>query len=175
MQNEPGGETEVQGGQKLSLEQIRAMLAASQIEHIARHSRSEVYAWVGRKLREQNRGQQAREPEGSTADLCSRDDRTEVMRFIGQHTRLDEVHDSPQCQRAVLSTAGSVRHGFGMVIAIAWNTQPAFEGDAKTASPSDRTRLHIAFGVVSILASVSLHLMRFSVFSAVSTPSSESR
>ena len=43
----------MQGGEKLSLEQIRALLKASQEVRFAGHRRAEVYAWVGKTLREQ--------------------------------------------------------------------------------------------------------------------------
>jgi len=42
----------MQGGEKLSLEQIRALLAASQEVRITGHSRGEIYDWAGATLRE---------------------------------------------------------------------------------------------------------------------------
>ena len=44
----------MQGGEKLSLEQIRALLEASQEVRFGGHSREEIYAWVGKTLREQD-------------------------------------------------------------------------------------------------------------------------
>jgi hypothetical protein len=51
----------MQGGEKLSLEQMRALLVASQEVRFAGHSRAEVYAWIGKTLREQGYGKQHRE------------------------------------------------------------------------------------------------------------------
>ena len=61
----------MQCGEKLRLEQIRALLAASQEVRFAGHGRAEVYAWISKTLREQDYGKQAREtgstPEPTTA------------------------------------------------------------------------------------------------------------
>jgi predicted DNA-binding transcriptional regulator AlpA len=38
----------MQGGEKLSLEQIRALLEASQEVHFTGHSREDIYDWVGK-------------------------------------------------------------------------------------------------------------------------------
>ena len=48
----------MQGGEKLSLEQIRALLQASQEVRFAGHGRAEVYAWIGKTLAEHNYRQQ---------------------------------------------------------------------------------------------------------------------
>jgi hypothetical protein len=54
----------MQGGEKLSLEQIRALLEASQEVQFAGHSREDIYEWVGTTLREQNYAHQGREAKG---------------------------------------------------------------------------------------------------------------
>ena len=42
----------MQGGEKLSLEQIQGLLEASQEVRFAGHSREEIYEWIGKTLRE---------------------------------------------------------------------------------------------------------------------------
>ena len=67
----------MQGGEKLSLDQIRALLEASQEIRFAGHSRKEVYEWVGRTLREHNYAKQGREAKGLVRALYWQDDGTE--------------------------------------------------------------------------------------------------
>ena len=52
------------GGEKLNLEQIRALLQASQEVRFAGHRRVEGYAWVGKTLRQQGYAKQPREAKG---------------------------------------------------------------------------------------------------------------
>ena len=54
----------MQCGEKMSLEQIRELLQASQEVRFAGHGRAEVYAWIGKTLAEQNYRQQSREGKG---------------------------------------------------------------------------------------------------------------
>ena len=54
----------MQGCEKMSLEQIRALLQASQGGRFAGHGRAEVYAWIGKTLSEQHYSQQNREAKG---------------------------------------------------------------------------------------------------------------
>ena len=54
----------MQGGEKMSLEQIRALLEASQEIRFAGHSRSDVYEWVGPTMREHDYAKQGREAKG---------------------------------------------------------------------------------------------------------------
>ena len=86
----------MQGGEKLSLEQIRALLAASQEVRFAGHSRSEVYDWVGKTLREQDYVRQGREAKGVLRTYVAKMtglSRAQVTRLIGQHMRQGEVKE----------------------------------------------------------------------------------
>ena len=86
----------MQGGEKLSLEQIRALLAASQEVRFAGHGRAEVYAWIGKTLREQDYGKQTREAKGLLRTYVLKMtglSRAQVTRLIGQHTRQGEVKE----------------------------------------------------------------------------------
>ena len=51
----------MQGGEKLSLDQIRALLEASLEIRFSGHSRKEVFEWVGQILREHDYSKQGRE------------------------------------------------------------------------------------------------------------------
>lgn len=87
----------MQGGEKLSLEQIRALLAASQEVRFAGHSRAEVYAWIGKTLREQGYGQQGRQAKGLLRSYVAKMtglSRAQVARLIGQHARQGEVKEA---------------------------------------------------------------------------------
>ena len=84
----------MQGGEKLSLEQIRALLEASQEVRFAGHGRAEVYAWMGQTLREHGYGKQNREAKGwlrSYVRKMTGLSRAQVTRLIGQHTSHGEV------------------------------------------------------------------------------------
>ena len=54
----------MQGGEKLGLEQIRALLEASQEVRFTGHSRDDIYDWVGKTLREHDYAKQGREGKG---------------------------------------------------------------------------------------------------------------
>ena len=54
----------MQGGERLSLEQIQALLKASQDVCFTGHSRSDIYDWVGKTLREHDYAKQGREAKG---------------------------------------------------------------------------------------------------------------
>jgi hypothetical protein len=87
----------MQGGEKLSLEQIRALLAASQEVRFAGHGRAEVYAWIGQTLCEQQYGQQGREAKGLLRTYVLKMtglSRAQVTRLIGQHTHQGEVKEA---------------------------------------------------------------------------------
>ena len=87
----------MQGGEKLSLEQIRTLLAASQEVRFAGHGRAEVYAWIGRTLREQDYGKQAREAKGLLRTYVAKMtglSRAQVTRLIGQHLHQGEVKEA---------------------------------------------------------------------------------
>jgi len=87
----------MQGGEKLSLEQIRALLKASQEVRFAGHRRAEVYAWVGKTLREQGYAKQPREAKGLLRTYLLKMtglSRAQVTRLIGQHTSSGEVKEA---------------------------------------------------------------------------------
>ena len=87
----------MQGGEKLSLEQIRALLKASQEVRFAGHGRAEVYAWIGKTLREQDYRQQSREAKGLLRTYVLKMtglSRAQVTRLIGQHSRQGEVQEA---------------------------------------------------------------------------------
>ena len=54
----------MQGGEKLNLEQMRALLEASQELCFTGHNRSDIYDWAGQTLREHNYAKQGREAKG---------------------------------------------------------------------------------------------------------------
>jgi hypothetical protein len=54
----------MQGGEKLGLKQIQALLEASQEVRFAGHSRGEIYEWIEKTLREHDYSKQGREAKG---------------------------------------------------------------------------------------------------------------
>ena len=84
----------MQGGEKLSLEQIRGLLEASQEVRFAGHGRAEVYAWIGKTLSEQNYSQQSREDKGLLRTYVLKMtgfSRAQATRLIGQQLHQGEV------------------------------------------------------------------------------------
>ena len=87
----------MQGGEKLSLEQIRALLKASQEVRFAGHGRAEVYAWIGKTLAEHNYRQQTREAKGLLRTYVLKMtglSRAQGTRLIGQHLHQGEVKEA---------------------------------------------------------------------------------
>ena len=78
----------MQCGEKMSLEQIRALLEASQEVRFAGHGRAEVYAWIGKTLTEQNYRQQSREGKGLLRAYVLK------MTELGQHLHRGEVKET---------------------------------------------------------------------------------
>ena len=62
----------MQGGEKLSLEQIRALMQASQEVRFAGHGRAEVYAWIGKTLTEQTTANRVAKPRVCCGLTCSK-------------------------------------------------------------------------------------------------------
>ena len=88
----------MQGGETLSLEQIRALMQASQEVRFAGHGRAEVYAWIGKTLTEQNYRQQSREGKGLLRAYGLKMtglSRAQVTRLIGQYLRRGEGDGVP--------------------------------------------------------------------------------
>ena len=84
----------MQGGEKLSLEQIRALLEASQEVRFAGHSRAGVYDWVGKTLREHDYAKQGREAKGLLRQYVAKmtgQSRAQVTRLIGKYMATGEV------------------------------------------------------------------------------------
>lgn len=84
----------MQGGEKLSLEQIRALLEASQEVRFTGHSRADVYDWVGKTLREHDYAQQGREAKGLLRRYVAKmtgQSRAQITRLIGKYMATGEV------------------------------------------------------------------------------------
>lgn len=84
----------MQGGEKLSLEQIRALLEASQEVRFAGHSREEIYDWVGKTLREQDYAKLGRADKGlvrSYVEKMTGQSRAQVTRLIAKYVATGEV------------------------------------------------------------------------------------
>lgn len=82
------------GGEKLSLEQIRALLEASQEVEFAGHSREDIYEWVGKTLREHDYANQGREAKGVLRSYVAKmtgQSRAQATRLIGQYLATGEV------------------------------------------------------------------------------------
>ena len=85
----------MQGGEKLSLEQIRALLAASQEVRFTGHSRGEIYDWAGATLREHDYAKLGREAKGLLRAYVTKmtgQSRAQVTRLIGKYLATGEVH-----------------------------------------------------------------------------------
>jgi transposase InsO family protein len=84
----------MQGGEKLSLEQIRALLEASQEVRFAGHSRVEIYEWIEKTLREHDYAKQGREAKGLLRSYVAKmtgQSRAQVTRLIGKYMATGEV------------------------------------------------------------------------------------
>ncbi|GDY24093.1 hypothetical protein LBMAG56_54400 [Verrucomicrobiota bacterium] len=84
----------MQGGEKLSLEQIRALLEASQEVRFTGHSRGDIYDWVGKTLREHDYAKQGREAKGllrSYVVKMTGQSRSQTTRLIGKYLATGEV------------------------------------------------------------------------------------
>jgi transposase len=87
----------MQGGEKLSLEQIRALLEASQEIRFAGHSRKEIYEWVGRTLREHDYAKQGRAAKGLVRAYIAKMtglSRAQVTRLVGKYCGEGEVKET---------------------------------------------------------------------------------
>jgi len=87
----------MQDGEKLSLEQIRAFLEASEAVHFEGKRRREVYEWITRLLRQQGYRTQGKVVRGLlrryVAKMTGRS-RAQVTRLIGQYLKHSEVKES---------------------------------------------------------------------------------
>lgn len=84
----------MQGGEKLSLEQIQALLEASQEVRFAGHSREDIYDWTGKTLREHDYAKQGREGKGVLRRYVAKmtgQSRAQVTRLIGKYVAAGEV------------------------------------------------------------------------------------
>ena len=84
----------MQGGEKLSLEQIRALLEASQQVRFTGHSREDIYEWVGKTLREHDYAKQGREGKGLLRSYVAKmtgQSRAQATRLIGKYLATGEV------------------------------------------------------------------------------------
>ena len=86
----------MQGGEKLSLEQIRAFLEASQEAHFEGQSKREVYAWVTRTLQQHGYNGQKRSGKGLLRRYIAKMtglSRAQSTRLIGQYAECCEVKE----------------------------------------------------------------------------------
>lgn len=84
----------MQGGEKLSLEQIRALLEASQEVRFTGHGREEIYDWIGKTLRDHDYAKQGREAKGLLRSYVAKmtgQSRAQVTRLIGKYMATGEV------------------------------------------------------------------------------------
>jgi transposase InsO family protein len=84
----------MQGGEKLKLEQIRALLEASQEVRFAGHSREDIYEWVEKTLREHDYRKQNREAKGLLRVYLAKMtglSRAQVTRLIHKQATAGEV------------------------------------------------------------------------------------
>ena len=85
----------MQGGGKLSLEQIRALLEASPKVRFSGHSREEIYDWVGKTLGEHDYVRQGREGKGLLRSYVAKmtgQSRAQVTRLIGKYVATGEIN-----------------------------------------------------------------------------------
>ncbi len=87
----------MQDGEKLSLEQIRGFLEASEEVHFEGQRRQEVYEWITRLLRQQGYRKQGKVARGLlrryVAKMIGRS-RAQVTRLIGRYVEHSEVKES---------------------------------------------------------------------------------
>ena len=84
----------MQGGEKLSLEQIRAFLAATEETHFDGQSKAEVYAWVTGVLQHHGYNKQKRAVKGLLRLYVAKMtglSRAQTTRLIGQYAECCEV------------------------------------------------------------------------------------
>jgi transposase InsO family protein len=86
----------MQNGERLSLEQIRTFLAASEEFRFEANNREEVYGWVTRTLVEQEYSRQKREAKGLIRRYVAKMtglSRAQVTRLVGQYRKKGMVKD----------------------------------------------------------------------------------
>lgn len=84
----------MRGGEKLSLDKIRELMAASEELWFDGHARKDIYEWVEATMREHGYGKQGREVKGLLRSYIAKMtgmSRAQVTRLIGQHTATGEV------------------------------------------------------------------------------------
>ena len=87
----------MQGGEKLNLDQIRALLKATVELRFAGHSRQEVYGWIEATLNEHGYRKQSREAKGVLREYISKItglSRAQVTRLISRHAPCGEVKET---------------------------------------------------------------------------------
>ena len=97
----------MQGGEKLSLEQIRALLEATEDLRFAGHARGEVYGWVERTLNQHGYRKQGREVKGVLRAYIGKMtglSRAQVTRLIGKHAPGGEVREKEYRRRRFVKT-----------------------------------------------------------------------
>jgi hypothetical protein len=88
----------MEGGERLSLEQIRALVEASDEVKFESRNREEMYEWIARTLRQQDYGKLARENKGLLRRYIEKItglSRAQLTRLVGQYRRSGEVQVRP--------------------------------------------------------------------------------
>jgi transposase InsO family protein len=91
----------MQNGERLSLDQIRTFLAASDEFRFEANNREEVYGWVTRTLVEQEYGRQKREAKGLLRRYVAKMtglSRAQVTRLVGQYLEKGMVKERSYCR-----------------------------------------------------------------------------
>jgi transposase InsO family protein len=91
----------MQNGERLSLDQIRTFLAASDEFRFEANNREEVYGWVTRTLVEQEYGRQKREAKGLLRRYLAKMtglSRAQVTRLVGQYLEKGMVKERSYCR-----------------------------------------------------------------------------
>jgi hypothetical protein len=92
----------MQSGERLSLEQIRAFLEASEEVEFAGRNREEVYGWVEETLRQQNYGELGRADRGLVRRYLQKMtglSRAQITRLITQYQQGEPVRPKPYRRR----------------------------------------------------------------------------
>ena len=87
----------MEGGEKLSLEQIRALMEATDAVRFSGHSRKEVYGWIERTLNEHGYRKQGRAAKGVLRSYIGKMtglSRAQITRLIGRHRPGGEVRET---------------------------------------------------------------------------------
>jgi hypothetical protein len=103
----------VREAERLSLEQIRAFLEASEEVHFEGERREEIYGWISRTLQVHSYGQQSRRNRGLLrryTEKLTGLSRAQVTRLIGRYLKSGEVEEANYSSAAVSAAVYAGRH-----------------------------------------------------------------